>query len=104
MMRKAIIILAVLLLLIGGAAALILTNLNSYLNENRAWLGEQVEKAIGRRVQFDEIGVSLAGGLGARITNLSVADDPRFSDRNFLRVGEAQVLVKILPALRGGGR
>jgi uncharacterized protein involved in outer membrane biogenesis len=100
-MRKAIIILAVLLLLIGGAAVLILSNLNSYLNENRAWLAEQVEKAIGRRVQFDEIGVSLAGGLGASLTNLSVADDPKFSDGNFLRVGEAQVLVKVLPALRG---
>lgn len=100
-MRKWIIILGIILLLIGGAIALVLTNLNSYLNDNRDWLAQQVEAAIGRPVHFDEVGVSLAGGLGASVSNLVIADDPKFSEKDFLRVGEAQVLVKILPALRG---
>jgi uncharacterized protein involved in outer membrane biogenesis len=100
-MRKWIIILGVILLLIGGVVVLVLSNLNSYLNDNRDWLAQQVEGAIGRPVHFDEVGVSLAGGLGASVSNLVIADDPKFSDGNFLRVGEAQVLVKILPALRG---
>jgi uncharacterized protein involved in outer membrane biogenesis len=99
-MRKWI-ILVVVLLIVAGGIVLALSNLNSYLNENRDWLAQQVEGAIDRRVQFDEVGVSLSGGLGASVTNLSIADDPEFSEGSFLRVGEAQVLVKILPALRG---
>jgi uncharacterized protein involved in outer membrane biogenesis len=99
-MRKWI-ILAVVLLIVAGGIVLALSNLNSYLNENRDWLAQQVEGAIGRRVQFDEVGVSLSGGLGASVTNLSIADDPTFSEGRFLHVGEAQILVKILPALRG---
>lgn len=100
-MRKWFIILGVILVLVGGAVVLVLRNLNSYLNDNRDWLAQQVEAAIGRPVHFDEVGVSLAGGLGASVSNLVIADDPRFSDGNFLRVGEARVLVEILPALRG---
>ena len=68
-------ILGVLLVALVAIAVLAVSNLSSYLNRNRAWLAEQVGTALGRPVEFDEIGVSLRGGLGARVTNVRIGDD-----------------------------
>jgi len=76
-------------------------NLNRYLNENRDWIAERAEQAIGRRVDFDSVGISVRGGLGVRVDNVRVADDPDYSDLPFLRADALVVRVKILPALFG---
>ena len=99
-MRKWI-ILGIVVLVVGVGAILALRNLNAYLNENKDWLAQQVEAAIGRRVQFDEIGLSLKGGLGAGVKNLAIAEDPDYSKDDFVRIRKVQVLVRILPALLG---
>ncbi len=99
-MRKWI-ILGVILAVIVGAFALALANLNSYLNRNKDWLAGQVENALGRKVTFSEIGVQLFGGFGARIKDLSIADDPAFSKDDFLKAGDVQVSIRLLPALFG---
>lgn len=100
-MRKWVIIVGVILLLLGGAIATALINLNSYLNKNKVWLAEQAEAALGRKVSFDEVGVSLIGGFGARLKNFHIADDATFSKEDFVRADDVQVRVKVLPALFG---
>ena len=65
-MRKVLILGAVLLVLIGGLFVAA-SNLNRYLEDNREWLAQQASSALGRPVTFDKIGVSLRGGLGARV-------------------------------------
>ncbi len=100
-MRKWIAAALVLLALAAGAVALAAANLNSYLNANRDWISRQVEAALGRRVAFDEVELSLWGGLGVRVANLRVGDDPGFSREDFLEAREVRVNVGILPALRG---
>ncbi|HXV37557.1 MAG TPA: AsmA-like C-terminal region-containing protein, partial [Myxococcota bacterium] len=99
-MRKLLIAFAVLLVLAGGLwyAA---HNLNRYLEENRDWLAEQASTALGRPVAFDEIGVSLRGGLGARVTSVAIGDDPAFGKEDFLRAERIHAVIRILPALRG---
>jgi hypothetical protein len=97
-MRKWI-ILGVILLVLVGAAAIAVMNLNSYLNSNKEWVRGEVEKALGRTVGFDEVGVSLFPSIGASVKNLSIADDPRFGKEEFVRAGDAQVAVKLLPLL-----
>ncbi|MGH7804808.1 MAG: AsmA family protein, partial [Candidatus Binatia bacterium] len=99
-MRKWI-ILGVILLVIVGAVALAVMNLNSYLNANKEWVRGEVEKALAREVGFDEVGVSLFPSIGASVKNLSIADDPRFGKEEFVRAGDAQVAVKVIPALFG---
>jgi len=99
-MRKWV-VLAVLLVLVAVAAVLAASNLNRYLNANKQWLSEQAQAALGRTVSFDEIGVSLWGGLGVRVTNLEIAEDPNFGSGEFLRAGNVQIRVKLLPALWG---
>lgn len=99
-MRKLLVAVVVLLVLVG-AVAFAASKLNTYLQDNREWLAGQVSAALGRPVSFDEIGVSFRGGLGARVTDLSIGDDAAFSKDQFLQVARADVVVKILPALRG---
>jgi hypothetical protein len=99
-MRKLIALLVV-LLIIAGAILFAATNLNRYLQENRDWLAQQATTALGRQVSFADIGVSFSRGLGAKITDVAVADDPAFGKDDFLRVASANVIVEILPALSG---
>lgn len=99
-MRKWI-ILAVVVLVLAGASGFALANLNSYLNRNKDWLTSQITAALGRTVTFDEVGVSILGGFGARVKNLRIGDDPAFAKEDFVRASEVQVAVKILPALFG---
>jgi uncharacterized protein involved in outer membrane biogenesis len=99
-MRKWV-ILGVIFAVIVGAFALALANLNSYLNRNKDWLAGQVENAFGRKVTFSEIGVQLFGGFGARVKDLKIADDPAFSKDDFVKAGDVQVSIRLLPALFG---
>ena len=90
-MRKWLILGAIAFLLLG-AGAVAVRNFNSYLNQNKAWLTAQAAAALGRQVDFDEIGVSLVGGFGARVTNLRVADDPTFSTDDFVQTRKMVLL------------
>ena len=72
-MRRFGLILLVLLVVLGGVLGLALLNVNRYLNENRDWIEERTESATGRRISFGEIGLSLWGGFGARVSDLQVA-------------------------------
>lgn len=99
-MRKWIILGVVLLLIVGGVGIAIV-NLNTYLNANKDWLRAEVAKALGREVSFDEVGVSLFPSIGAKVANLRIADDPGYGGGDFVRAGEVQVAVKVIPLLSG---
>ncbi len=98
-MRKSLLILGVIVVVIVGAVGLVLSNLNSYLTSNKDWLAAQVEGVLGRTVSFSEIGVSLSSGFGIRVKDVRIADDPVFSQDDFVRAGAVEVSVKIWPAL-----
>jgi len=90
---------AVLLLSLGlGLAAY---NLDTWLNANRDAIAKQAARALGRDVSFGEVGISLRGGLGVRVAELTISDDPAFSEDAFLQAGALELRIQILPALRG---
>jgi uncharacterized protein involved in outer membrane biogenesis len=100
-MRKWIIILGIAVLVVAGGVALVAAQLNSYLNENRDWVADQAESAVGRSVSFGEVGISLLGGLGVRVADLRIGDDPAFSKEPFVSAAVVDLRVAILPALLG---
>jgi len=100
-MRTAAIAIGVVGLLLVGAALFLSTRLDAYLDENRAWLEEQAEAALGREVRFGDLGVSFRGGLGARVSDLRVGEDPAYGEGDFLALDEAVVRVALWPALFG---
>jgi uncharacterized protein involved in outer membrane biogenesis len=102
-MRKILVILGVVAVVVIAAVVVVVANLNSYLNEeeNRAWVAGQAEAALGRSVGFGEVGVSLLGGLGVRVADLRIGDDPAFSKDPFVSAAAIDLQVAVLPALLG---
>jgi AsmA protein len=78
----------------------LLTNLEAIVNQNKDALLSRAEKEIGRKVAVDKIGVTLRGGIGIRLENFAVADDPAFSSEPFIEAKSLQVNAKLLPLLR----
>ncbi|HEY3305070.1 MAG TPA: AsmA family protein [Candidatus Binatia bacterium] len=99
-MRKWILIPGVVLLVLIVVPALALVNLNSLINRNKDYLLARAEEALGRKVAVGEIGVTLWGGIGVRLKQFSLADDPSFAEESFVRAADLQVNMKLLPLLR----
>jgi AsmA protein len=98
-MRKWIIIGAVLFCLCL-VVVLALLNLNSLINRNKDYFLAQAERALGRKVSVGDVGVTLWGGVGLRLSNFTMSDDPSFSSSHFVRAEDLQINVKLLPLLR----
>ncbi len=98
-MRKLILFGLVFLLVVGGLVGFALYNLNGLVKQNKDQLLAQAEQALGRKVQVGEIGFTFWGGIGARLQNFALADDPSFSSDNFVQAADLQVNVKFMPLL-----
>ncbi|UCG53466.1 MAG: AsmA family protein [Candidatus Latescibacterota bacterium] len=98
-MRKLVIIGIVLIVLVG-AVALLLVNLDGIVNKNKDFLLDRAEATLGRKVSVGEIGVTLRGGIGVNLKDVSLADDPSFANEPFVEASDLQVNAKILPLLR----
>jgi len=100
-MRRWLLVLVVVLCVGIGAVALAVANLDAYVNANREAVAARVEGVLGRKVSFGEVGLSFAGGIGVRVSDLRVGDDPDFSQEDFVGAEAVDVLVRIVPALFG---
>ena len=100
-MKKALLIFGGLLVLLVVVAVVAISNVNGYLAENRETLAGLASDAAGRKVSFEKAEVAFSSGLAVRIAGLRVAEDPAFGKADFLRLDDAYVGVKVLPALSG---
>jgi uncharacterized protein involved in outer membrane biogenesis len=98
-MRKWIIAGVVVLALAAGAAVTLI-NLNSLIARNRDFLIGQAEQALGRKISVGEIEATLFSGVGMRLTNFTMADDPRYAGGDFVRAKDLQIKLKFWPLLR----
>ena len=68
------------------------------VNQFRPTIEEKASAALGRKVQLGNLSLSLLGGsLGAE--NLSIGDDPKFSQSPFLTAKSLKVGVEIMPLI-----
>lgn len=88
------------LLVIAAVIIVALVNLNGIVNRNKEYILSKAEQSIGRAVSVDEIGVTLRGGVGIRLKNLKLADDPAFSENSFIEAADLQVNAKLWPLLK----
>lgn len=95
-MRK-IAIAFVILLILSGLVALALMNLSGLVDRNKDYLLAQAEQVLGRKVTVEKIGVTVWGGIGVRLNNFALADDPAFSQEHFLKTADLQVNVEFFP-------
>jgi AsmA protein len=98
-MRKWIIA-GVVTVTLAAASAAILINLNALIQRNRDFLISQAEQALGRKISVGEIETTLFSGIGMRLTNFTMTDDPKYSSGDFVRAKDLQVKLQFWPLLR----
>ena len=97
-MRKWIIAVVVLFVLCA-AAFLALWNVNTLIKRNKDFLLDQAQRSLGRKVGVGDIEVTLLTGIGVRLHDFTLSDDPAFSSSDFVRAKDLQVNLKLLPLL-----
>ena len=98
-MRKWIIAASALLVLCIVAFVAVL-NLNSLVRRNKDYLLAQAEQALGRKVSVGEAELTIFDGIGVRLTNFALADDPAYSSEDFVRAKDMQINVALWPLFR----
>jgi uncharacterized protein involved in outer membrane biogenesis len=98
-MRKWMVAGAILIATIVVAGALML-NINALIARNRDYLIAQAEQALGRKIKVGKIEATLWSGLGIRLSNFAMADDPAYGTEDFVRTRDVQVNLKFWPLLR----
>ena len=97
-MRKWLITSSILLVLIV-VAFIALLNVNALIARNKGYLIEQAEGALGRKISVDQVQATIFSGIGARLTNFAMADDPTYASGDFVRAKDLQIIVKFWPLL-----
>ena len=98
-MRKLLIIAGAIIAVMIVVTVLALANLNSLINRNKDYLLARAQESMGRTMTVGEIGLTLWGGIGVRLKQFSLSDDPVFSSEPFVRAADLQVNMKLLPLL-----
>ena len=97
-MKIAIGLLVLVVLLVGGVLALpFLVDLNTYQERYKPL----IEEALNRKVQLQDIRLTVWPRIGARVAGFSVLDDPAFSSGPFASLSSLDVGVKLMPLLSG---
>lgn len=87
------------LLVLGAGVVVALLNLNTLAKRNRAFLLSQAEQALGRKITAGDVELSIMHGIGLRVKNFAISDDPSFSSGAFVRAKDLQINVRIWPLL-----
>lgn len=97
-MKIAIGLLVLVVLLVGMVLALpFLVDLSTYQEQYKPL----IEEALNRKVQLQEIRLTVWPRVGARVAGFAVLDDPAFSSGPFASLSSLDVGVKIMPLLSG---
>ena len=97
-MKIVIGLLIVVVLVVGGILALpFLIDLNKYQDRYKPL----IEDALNRKVQLQDIRLTIWPRIGARVTGFAVLDDPAFGAGPFASLTSLDVGVKLMPLLSG---
>ena len=98
-MRKWIIAGAILIVTVIVAFVAVL-NINSLIARNKDYLIGQAEQALGRKIKVGEVKATLMNGVGVRLTDFAMSEDPAYAPEDFVRARDLQVNFKFWPLLR----
>jgi uncharacterized protein involved in outer membrane biogenesis len=102
-MRKAIltaaIIVGVILVVVIGVMVYAVFNLNGLIASNRVRILAKASDSLGREVDVQNISASLGWGVSVDLSGVTVADDPRFSNKPFVTASNIYAKVAVLPLL-----
>ena len=86
------------IMLIGAILALpFLIDLKKYQDQYKP----PIEEALNRKVEFQDIRLTLWPRIGARVEGFTVLDDPAFGSEPFASLASLDVAVQLTPLLSG---
>ena len=85
---------------LGVAAIVAVLNVNSFIKRNKDYLLDQAEQALNRKISVGEAEVTLFRGIGLRVSNFAMSDDPAYSKEDFVRAKDLQINLKFWPLFR----
>lgn len=94
------IIAGVVVLALAAVTVAALLNLNSLIARNKDYLLDQAEQALGRKLKVGAIEATIFSGLGVKLMDFSMTDDPQYSRDDFVRAKDLQVIVNFWPLLK----
>jgi AsmA protein len=94
--RKVGIVVGIIVAVIVIAVVVVLAVFNP--NDYRATIQTKLEQQLGRKVSLGDMSLGIFP-LRFKVANLSIADDPKFSNSPFIQTQELSVSVKLLPLL-----
>ncbi|HXJ33529.1 MAG TPA: AsmA-like C-terminal region-containing protein [Candidatus Eisenbacteria bacterium] len=100
-MRRLVLIGAILVGLALAAVALVVANLQRIVDANRERIVAEMSAGFGRPVEVGRVTVGLRGGVGVRLEQLRIADDPAFSKDPFVVADAVHAMVRVWPLLEG---
>ena len=77
----------------------LLLNINSLITRNKDYLIGQAEQALGRKISVGDVEATFWSGIGVRLANFAVADDPAYGSEDFVRARDLQVNLRFWPLL-----
>jgi len=98
-MRKWMVAGAIVIATIVVAVALVL-NINALIARNKDYFIAEAARALGRKITVGKVEATLWSGLGVRVSNFAMAEDPAYGTEDFLRTRDVQVNLKLWPLLR----
>jgi len=100
-MRKWFITAGIAVIVLSAAALVALLNVNSLLERNKIYLLDRAQQALGRKISVGEVEATLFSGIGARLKNFAMADDPAYAvSGDFVHAKDLQIHVKFWPLLK----
>ncbi len=97
--KRFVLISLIVLILLVAVIGLVFINLGGIIRSNKDAILAKVEESIGRKVTIEKMDVSVWSGVGVQLTNITVAEDPDFSEDHFITANEADLYFKLLPLL-----
>ena len=100
MKKKILIIVGSVVVVLGIGVAILAANLNKIVNSKKGVILAQAKAQTGRDISIGDVGVTIWRGLGARVDDVVISDDPAYSSEPFVRAKQLVVNVKLLPLLK----
>src|ERR1051325_417807 len=98
-MRKWLLVSAAIIVVAIAVGFLLLLNVNSLVARNKSYLIAQAESALGRSSAGGEVEATLWSGIGARLSDFTMSEDPAYGSGEFVRAKDVQVNLRFWPLL-----
>ena len=100
MKKKILIIAGVVVALVVVVVAIVAANLDKIINSRKGALLAQAKQVTGRDISIGEVGVALWPGIGVRVADVVVGEDPAVATEPFVTAKDIRVNVKFMPLLK----